>query len=266
MKLGIIGYGNIGQLITENLLKLQLINEENLVISNRTIKKLDEIKQYYPNIQVTNNNIELAKECEKIIICVKPNEFKDILLEIKPYLNEKRHIIHTCAGINFKDINEYYEGSVTTIIPTITSSFTSREDPQKGISLILHNDKVNFLNQNYIETIFNRFSYVKILLNEEDLEIATILTSCGGAFIAQIIKTISEKVGENSSFTNEECEYLINKTLIGTGLVLNSNISTDEVMDKVATKGGITEKGLNYLEEVTPEINEELFKILLKEF
>ena len=51
MKLGIIGYGRIGQMISENLLKLNLINPDEIIISNRNIKKLNKRR-----FSANNNN------------------------------------------------------------------------------------------------------------------------------------------------------------------------------------------------------------------
>jgi len=48
MKIGFIGYGNMGQMIINNILSLNLLNEEEIIVSNRTIAKLNLLKK---NIQ-----------------------------------------------------------------------------------------------------------------------------------------------------------------------------------------------------------------------
>lgn len=269
MKLGIIGYGRIGQMISENLLKLNLINPDELIISNRNIKKLNKIKKDFPQITITDNNKELAQSADKIIISVESHELLDVLGQIKEEL-ENTHIIHTCAGISFDDIKEVFDGPVTVIIPSLASRFQQRENPQKGISLIVHNDKVNFLNSTSIETLFNEFTYVKILPSENDLEIATILTSCAPAFISLMVKKLSDYTVDNSSLDYSEAKYLIIKTLIGT----SENLSVDklnieaceDMIDSVCTPGGITEKGVKHLDAVLDKEIDQLFEILFKRY
>ncbi len=267
MKLGIIGYGRIGQMISENLLKLNLLNADELIISNRNISKLNNIKEDFPEITVTDNNIKLAKEADKIIISVESDDLLDVLKEIKDEI-DNTHIIHTCAGISFDDIKEVYGGPVTVIIPSLASRFQQRENPQKGISLIVHNDKVNFLNSTGIETLFNEFTYVKILPSEKDLEIATILTSCGPAFISLMVKKLANYSVENSSLDYSEAKYLILKTLIGTSENLSVdklNVEAcDDMIDSVCTPGGITEKGVSYLDSALDREINQLFDILFK--
>lgn len=269
MELGIIGYGRIGQMISENLLKLNLIKPNELIISNRNISKLKNIKEDYKEITITDNNKELAKNADKIIIAVESDNLLEVISEIKESL-ENRHIIHTCAGINFKDIEEVYDGPVSVIIPSLSSRFLKRDHPQKGISLIVHNDKVNFLNSTSIETLFNEFTFVKILPNEKDLEIGTILTSCGPAFISLMVKKLAEYTVENSSLNYSESKYLILKTLIGTSEnlsvdKLNSEVY-DDMIDSVCTPGGITEKGVKYLDTILEEEINQLFNILFKTY
>lgn len=269
MKLGIIGYGRIGQMISENLLKLNLINPDELIISNRNINKLNKIKEDFSQITITDNNKELAQYADKIIISVESHELLDVLDEIKKEL-ENKHIIHTCAGINFEDIKRTYEGPVTVVIPSLASRFTEREKPQKGISLIVHNDKVNFLNSTSIETLFNEFTYVKILPSENDLKITTILTSCAPAFISLMVKKLSDYTVDNSSLDYSEAKYLIIKTLIGT----SENLSVDKLnmeacenmIDSVCTPGGITEKGVKHLDSILDKEIEQLFDILFKTY
>ncbi|WP_088538237.1 pyrroline-5-carboxylate reductase [Methanobrevibacter sp. 87.7] len=246
MTIGIIGYGNIGQMITENLLKLNLVNEDELIISNRNISKLESLKEYYPNINITDDNNKLAKESDKIIISVESDDLLNVISEIKQNLNNT-HIIHTCAGINFEDIENIYDGPVSLVIPTIASEFVESDNPQNGISLIVHNDNVNFIDSSKLETLFNEFSYVKILPDEEDIEIATILTSCAPAYIGLIVKKLSEFGFKHSNLDYEECKYLILKTLIGSSEVLlkdkiNSDDNCDKLINKVCTPNGITEK------------------------
>lgn len=270
MTIGIIGYGNIGHMICENLLKLNLINEDELIISNRNIEKLNSLKEYYPNVKITDDNKKLSTEADKIIISVESDDLLNVISEIKPNLNNT-HIIHTCAGISFEEIENIYNGPVSLVIPSIASEFIESDNPQNGISLIVHNDNVNFINSSKLETLFNEFSYVKILPDEEDIEIATILTSCAPAYIGILVKKLSEFGFKHTNLDYDECKYLILKTLIGSSEVLlknraSSDDNCDKLINTVCTPNGITEKGLNYLDLELDEIIEELFDILLKTY
>ena len=275
MKIGFIGYGNMGQMIINNILSLNLLNEEEIIISNRTIAKLDSLKKQYPKITITSDNTYLARNSDKIFIFVKTPQFKEVIDEINLFLSENIHITHVCAGLSFEDIATVYEGSVSQVIPSIASTMNEKiinhNYGKKGVSLILHNNKVNDNDKEFIEELFNEFSYIKIFKegNTDDLELNIVLTSCGPAFIALLVKKISNIAFLRTTLTMEEAEDMVVKTLFGTSLLL-SNFDEDktamnpnELIEKVATKKGITQRGLDYLDPEIEKLANELFDKIL---
>ncbi|MEA4957478.1 Pyrroline-5-carboxylate reductase [bioreactor metagenome] len=297
-KYGFIGYGNMGQMIIENILNLKIFNPEEMIISNRTLSKLDEIKKKYPNISVTDNNIELAKNSSKIFIFVETPEFKDLICQISPFLHEDSHIIHVCAGLSFDNIKNFYNGSITQVIPSISSKFNNgdidyinhinknftKENQnvgsytKLGVSLILHNKNTLDNDKCLVEEIFNEFSYIQIIddfefningNNERVIEIATILTSCGPAFFSSIIDNLANIAFSKSEngISIDEAKYLIVKTLLSTLIQINNNnLATDEIIDKTSTKKGITEIGVNYLDKNSNILIEKLFDLLIERY
>jgi pyrroline-5-carboxylate reductase len=287
-QIGFIGYGNMGSMIINNILSLNLLKEEEIIVSNRTLNKLNDLKEKHPSITTTSYNEFLAKSCDKIFIFVETPEFKEVIEKINPFLMKDTHIIHVSAGLSFENINKLFTGKVSQIIPSIVSTseianleklsslneIANLDKIKKGVSLISHNQKVEKEDKIFVENIFNEFSYIKLMdensntiennKNSENnynnyidnsknaenrtLEMATILSSCGPAIISFIIKRLAIISGERSLLSIEESEDLIIKTLLGTSLQLNeNNLDIEEIINKSATKKGITEIGLNYL-------------------
>ena len=181
MKIGVIGYGNMGSMIVNNILKLNLLLEdEELIVSNRHLNKFESLIEEYPdeNLNITSDNTEIAKSCEKILISVETPQFKEVMDEITPCINENTHIIYTCAGLNFNHIKPFYDGKLSLVIPTLASTVTSNNaisslSRRKGVTLVKHNSKVDLQERLFVEDLFNEFSYVKkidnpIYFNEED--------------------------------------------------------------------------------------------------
>lgn len=276
MKIGFIGYGNMGQMIINNILSLNLLNEEEVIISNRTIAKLDLIKEKYPKITITSDNSYLTRNSDKIFIFVKTPQFKEVMEEINPFLSENIHIIYVCAGLSFEDVATVYKGAVTQIIPSIASTLNEKlinsDNIKKGVSLISHNNKVNSYDKEFVEELFNEFSYIEIIKkgSVDNLEVATVLTSCGPAFIALLVKKISKLASLKSTFSMEEAEDMVVKTLFGSSSLLSNfdedkiAMKPDEIIEKVATKKGITQKGLDYLDPEIERLANGLFDKILK--
>ena len=289
MKIGVIGYGNMGSMIVNNILKLNLLLEdEELIISNRHLSKFESLIEEYPdeNLNITSDNTEIAKSCEKILISVETPQFKEVMDEIAPCLNENTHIIYTCAGLNFNHIKSFYDGKLSLVIPTLASTVTSNNaisslSRRKGVTLVKHNSKVELQERLFVEDLFNEFSYVKkidnpIYFNEEEdnlhptdneLEISTILTSCAPAFLAIMIEKLAQTSSELAKVSKDEAEDMILKTIIGTALLKeDQSLSNEEIINKVATKKGITQEGVDLLDKKLTKINRELVKCLLNRF
>ncbi|MCQ2960920.1 MAG: NAD(P)-binding domain-containing protein [archaeon] len=289
MKIGVIGYGNMGSMIVNNILKLNLLLEdEELIVSNRHLNKFESLIEEYPdeNLNITSDNTEIAKSCEKILISVETPQFKEVMDEIAPCLNENTHIIYTCAGLNFNHIKSFYDGKLSLVIPTLASTVTSNNaisslSRRKGVTLVKHNFKVELQERLFVEDLFNEFSYVKkidnpIYFNEEEdnlhptdneLEISTILTSCAPAFLAIMIEKLAQTSSELAKVSKDEAEDMILKTIIGTALLKeDQSLSNEEIINKVATKKGITQEGVDLLDKKLTKINRELVKCLLNRF
>lgn len=289
MKIGVIGYGNMGSMIVNNILKLNLLLEdEELIVSNRHLNKFESLIEEYPeeNLNITSDNTEIAKSCEKILISVETPQFKEVIDEIAPFINENTHIIYTCAGLSFNHIKTFYDGKLTLVIPTLASTVTSNNaisslSRRKGVTIIKHNSKVELQERLFVEDLFNEFSFVKkiddpIYFNEEDdnlhptdneLEISTILTSCAPAFLAIMIEKLSQTSSELAKVSKEEAEDMILKTIIGTALLKeDQSLSNEDIINKVATKKGITQEGVDLLDKKLDKINRELVKALLNRF
>lgn len=158
-----------------------------------------------------------------------------------------------------KEIDKVYKGPVTCIIPTIASTYN-----KKGVSIIWNNSKVDLNNKKYIED-FSNFSYIKEVDNINDLEICTIATSCLPAFfVAFNINKFGEILSKDSNISKDEFINLLTKTYIGSSSLIEDNTySCNELISKVATKNGITQRGLDYLDENLDQFYNELISRLL---
>ena len=246
MNLGIIGYGNIGELLVQNILNLDKHDFNKLYISNRHIAKIEFLRDV-DGVICTDSNIEVSKNCEKIIICVETQDFFGVIDEIKPHIDKKSHIIYCCAGIDIKERKNKYSIDMTCIIPTIASTYDGIS-PKKGVSLIYHDENLKEDNKKYIN----------------ELAISTLATSCMPAFIALTLYKLSEKLELNSNIKKEEFMKLLCETSKSTSqIMLEEKYTSDELISKVATKNGITEKGLIYLDDELKNICQNLINIII---
>lgn len=72
MKIAIIGAGNMGGSIARGLAKGSLIDDSDIIVSNPSAGKLEKLKKEFPDISITNSNVEAATGADIVILAVKP--------------------------------------------------------------------------------------------------------------------------------------------------------------------------------------------------
>jgi pyrroline-5-carboxylate reductase len=86
-------------------------------------------------------------------------------------------------------------------------------------------------------------------LDEPLLEPAMALMSCGPAFMALVVQGLAD-AGERHGLDTQTAARLVVETMAGTAAYLDANdLDAAELRHRVATPGGVTERGLAVLED-----------------
>jgi pyrroline-5-carboxylate reductase len=98
-----------------------------------------------------------------------------------------------------------------------------------------------------IENILNQFGSAREI-EESNFGVGSELTSCAPGLFAAILKVWVEESLRFGTLSREESEEMAKQTLYGTAkLMVERNMGFDEVISRVATKGGMTEEGVTIL-------------------
>lgn len=260
-KLGIIGLGNMGSMILEQLLNLNIIKENEVYISNRSRKKLENFKEKYNSVNICENNAEVAEKCRDIMICVEPTNVPSVLLEIKPYLNDESYLMISTATVAYDDIYKIYRGKITKFMPTLNSTVRG------GITLVCHNDLVTKDEKYYFESLMANISEVNVI-KEEDVNLCHNLTGSLPAIVSEIMLEFVRAASKHSiNMTAEEIEHMVMVSLAGASkLFIEKNMKFEDTIRRVSTKGGITYEGIKIYEKELPRIFEHAFDVTTKKY
>ncbi|EIU7103878.1 pyrroline-5-carboxylate reductase, partial [Listeria monocytogenes] len=144
------------------------------------------------------------------------------------------------------------ELQVSKLIPSITTAVGV------GTTLIAHAETVNQTNSSWLETTFEHFGHV-MTIREENMDIASDLTSSSPGIIAAIFEQFVEAALRRSSLSDAEVFQMINFALAGTSkLLVEEDYTFSGLIERVATKGGITAEGVELSEEQLPQFFDEL--------
>jgi pyrroline-5-carboxylate reductase len=235
MKIGVLGFGNLGTAFTTGIITKNIVDKSDVGVCDKNEERLSAAAQQL-GINTYSDVNEMLKDCDILILAVKPHIFPLIAPDIDKSLLSGKTVMSFMAGTTIAEIREAlaFDCQIVRIMQNIAI--------QKGHSVTAITDNgFDRKNYDFIKSIFSDLGYL-LEVEERDIEKVTALASCGLGFAAYIIDSFI-KAGIEIGFDAQNSEKMVAQTFMG---ALSLGNYTDTV-SFVATKGGATEQGLHVL-------------------
>jgi len=251
MNIGIIGLGSIGQMLVAAFCKSAAVDPRQLVVFNRTREKAERLRADYP-AAIADSAQEVCQQAELVFVCTKPLDMLPLLRELA--IPDQTHVVSVAAGVSIADLERVHAGPVSKLIPTVTSQ------ELRGVSLYTCSQRVTPQQR---EAFLRLLSSIGVAqeVSEQEIETATILTSSAPGLIAGILESFAQAaVRRTPELSIDLARRMLVETMLGTAMLLQKEqLGFDQLIERVATKGGITEEGLRVLDKTLPSSFDELF-------
>lgn len=233
-KIAILGGGHIGVALALGLVKSGRMLASNIVVSSPHLAKINHLKKY--GVRITANNVEAVSTAEWVFLAVKPSRVQEVLLEIKDG-TRKRVIISLAAGVTIEALRNYTKSSSVSfvrIMPNIPIAY--------NVGVVgLFSGVVATRELSQLKYVLGGLGFVLEVDKERDLEILTVVSGSGPAVVSYCIDAVAS-AGEQLGLSEYTARVLSEHTFKGTSLYLEAtHRSPKELIESVATKGGITE-------------------------
>jgi pyrroline-5-carboxylate reductase len=240
-KIAIIGGGNLGTAIAEGLLKSGFAKPAQIIVTRRTLSRLEELKA--KGVNVTSDNALAIRESEVIIVALKPFNVKEVLTELKNSFDPKKHIvISVVTGIFLKDLSSIFDKS----IPIFRSMPNTAIAIQESVTCLC-SQGASADQSSYVKELFDQLG-ITIPIDEKLMDAATVLGACGIAYALRFIRAATQG-GIEIGFDAKTASLIAAQTVKGAAeLLLKGNRHPEEEIDKVTTPKGCTIVGLNEME------------------
>ena len=259
MNIGIIGYGSMGKMLAENFLTAGIAGKDSLFLANRTMSKLQEIED---RAVICKSNAEVAVAADFLFLCVRPADIKIILEEISDSVKADALVISLNGSVSFVQLEKILCRNraikIAKMIPSVTAEIN------KSQSLVCYNKMVEAADKAGLCEILKCLGEV-IELPENEIGMGSELVSCMPGFIASIFDVICKSAKKHTEISQEQIVQMVLKTVSATSeLMLKKGMTFEEVVARVATKGGITEEGAKVIYEGLPEVADLMFERTLE--
>ena len=246
-KIGFIGSGKMASAIIKGLLKAEFTISENLLATKSNSDGLEE-KSKELGIRVILDNKELVKNSDVIFVSVKPSQVIGVLEEIKPFVSPEKLIVSIAAGVNINKIESNLPDNSKVIRVMPNTPMLVGEGMSGIVGGMVEKEDIEFV-KNLLSTI----GKCVVVDNEDQLDIVTAISGSGPAFYYKVINEIA-RAGEKLGMEYDKALLLSIQTAIGAGkMALNRDISMEQLISNVATKGGCTAVGVDCMNENNTE-------------
>ena len=249
-RVGIIGYGSMGKMLLEKFSEAGCVNKDALRIANRTTGKIEAAPDKY---RICSTNIELARESDIVFICTRPRDILSVLEEIIGDVSEDALIVSLNGSITFETLEGIGRRKYAKVIPSVTAEIN------KSQTLVTYNPLAGEEEREELRKLLSCMGDV-IELPENEMGMGSELVSCMPGFIASIFDVICRSADKHTTIPPEQVVQMVLNTLCATGeLMLRKGMSFEDVVNRVATKGGITEVGARVIYDGFPDTADEMF-------
>ncbi|HVN97365.1 MAG TPA: NAD(P)-binding domain-containing protein [Syntrophorhabdaceae bacterium] len=257
-QIGFIGFGHMAEALVRSLLTRKPILAKDLVVSNRSRSKLRKIKADFPTLAVTTSNIQVARKADIIFICVNTHEVIQVMKEILSSLDNTKHLVIISGGLEIMSVEHLFNGKISKLIPTLTCEVF------QGASLLCHNRLVLEKDKKYIANLLKTIGRIE-LIEEDQFAVYTVLSSCAPGLIAAIFEQFIRSAVKHDKIDYRTCFEIVLSSLLGTSLLLSKKgEGFNNLIGRVARKGGNTEIAVNIFENKLPRVYDELFGKIIK--
>lgn len=245
-KIGIIGFGNMGSAIAE-----RIKSKYEVCVFDKDLNKT----KHLSGIEVAEDNRDLVNKVNTVILAVKPQDFDNLLTQIKDFIKEQL-IISIAAGITTSYIEKYLgKVRVIRVMPNMPALIG------KGVCGLYKGRFASNKDLKFAEELLSHIGISISFGKEKMLDAVTAISGSGPAYLCYYIKEKIIYPFKKNKFIQQLTEAAISiglkrdiaerlsrQTTEGTlALLKKKNLSPEELIIRVASKGGTTEKALEVL-------------------
>ena len=251
-KFAFIGVGNMANAIIGGIISAKdaFISPSDIILFDRSAEKMAAFAE--KGAVVASSLQDAVNMADCVLLCVKPQQFPDVLPLLSECENVKDKLFITiAAGIKTDDVSRAANGAAVVRVMPNTPMLVG-----KGVCALCRNDKVTDEDYSTAHKLFSASASV-IDISENEMNHIICVTGSSPAYVFLMIKAMYDgavaqgllsKDG-SSGLSSKDLINCICDTIIGTAhLMKQKDLTPDEQIRNVASKGGTTEQALLELE------------------
>jgi pyrroline-5-carboxylate reductase len=239
MKLGFVGAGNMATGIARGLAAAaeEPAAPEVMVFADADHERAEKLAQEVGGAAVESNRA-LAEQADLVVLAVKPNVLDAVAEEL---IEAGTPVVSILAGTSLERLSEALPGiELVRVMPNLGAQLR-----QAVLCVAFPDDLREELRQRVIELLGLLGDVIEI--DEDLIDAATALMGCSPGYLALMAEVLVEE-GVKEGLSEDQAIRMVARSMAATGGLLDLH-KPAALKQAVASPGGMTEAGLDALEE-----------------
>lgn len=241
-KIGFIGAGNMATAIIKGLMAQNNNNAGFINVFDLSEEKCVFMKELGANVLASGN--EIVENSDIIVLAVKPQNYAEVLDELKSSVNESKTFVSIAAGISIS----YVQKALDCMCPVVRVMPNTPLLLKKGASALCPSENISDEDNKIVYDMFSGSGVCEYITEEHMNEIISVNGS-SPAYIYLFAKAMAD-YAQSCGIEYDKAINLICAAFEGSAAMLReSGDSADVLIEKVSSKGGTTIAALEKLRE-----------------
>lgn len=181
---------------------------------------------------------------DMIVVAVKPQLIENVMPEHRARLRDGGCIMSMAAGFSVENLQRVLgQVPVVRVMPNLPAMIG------KGATGIFASKEASGDQKTAIDTLIESVGKAFWVSSEDELDRLTAVSGSGPGYVFQFIESYIEGAKE-LGFSNDDARALVIQTMLGAvEMAASSDVPAGELRERVTSKGGTTQAGLNQLRQ-----------------
>lgn len=242
MKLGFIGCGNMASAMMSGIIKNGIIDAKDIIGADVYAPSRAKAHQTL-GICVTENNCEVAKWADAIVLSIKPQFYEAVIAEIKDVVKDNQIIITLAPGKTLAWLEEKF-GKPIKVIRTMPNTPAM---VLEGMTAACPNEYVSAEELETVCKILKGFGEVEVV-PEKMIDAVVAVSGSSPAYVFMMIEAMADAAVAEGMPRAQAYKFAAKAVLGSAKMVLETGKQPGELKDMVCSPGGTTIEAVKVLE------------------
>jgi len=242
--IGFIGGGNMATSLMSGLIASGH-SPQQIWVSDTAANILQSHRDHL-NVNVSNDNNKIVQEVDVVVLAVKPQAMREVLLQIAPAVQQKKSlVVSIAAGISQTSLALWLGSDVAIVrcMPNTPALVLT------GATALHANANVDEEEKDMAENILRAVGLSLWVDDEAQLDAVTAVSGSGPAYFFLMMEAM-ENAAVTMGLDEHTARLLVQQTALGAAkIALESAESPAKLRERVTSPGGTTQKAIETFQE-----------------